>query len=127
LRSSAPTASNRTTAARPGATPTSPSSPKSSNWASPPPSSALLPAWCASTSKVRCATSRRVFRTARWLSHYPSASSESPLVRHRTCPYYLAFHLVVEHTKLEITRLYDAVEGVMVGVVSLHEVYKMDA
>jgi hypothetical protein len=35
--------------------------------------------------------------------------------------------LAVEHTKLEITRLYDAVEGVMVGVVSLHEVYKMDA
>ena len=48
-------------------------------------------------------------------------------MRHRTCPYYLAFHLVVEHTKLEITRLYDAVEGVMVGVVSLREVYKMDA
>ena len=48
-------------------------------------------------------------------------------MRHRTCPYYLAFHLVVEHTKLEITRLYDAAEGIMVGGIPLREVYKMDA
>ena len=48
-------------------------------------------------------------------------------MRHRTCPYYLAFHLAVEHTKLEITRLYDAAKGVMLGVKPLREVYKMDA
>ncbi|MBC9070751.1 hypothetical protein IAI53_02130 [Thauera sp. CAU 1555] len=35
--------------------------------------------------------------------------------------------MAVEHTKLEITRLYDAAKGVMVGVKPLREVYKMDA